>query len=162
MEPTLRSLELSALQNIEDGGSQQIANTLHATAKSRCRLSDRSDLAALERQAEAVTGSFNAQELANTMWASATMGRAPGAGVVRGLEVRAQAAAPTMKAQNVANTLWAYATMGRAPRSQKDHPSATPSRPLAHRPFPFSRLIFISFSNKKQTSQGHPCGVWMV
>ena len=34
VEQALRSLELSALQNIEDFGSQQIANTLHAMANS--------------------------------------------------------------------------------------------------------------------------------
>ena len=53
--------------------------------------------------------------VANTLWAYATMGRAPSAGVMRGLEGRAEAVAPTMQAQSVANTLWAYATMGRAP-----------------------------------------------
>ena len=89
VEQALRSLELSALQNIEDFGSREIANTLHAMAKSRYRLSDRSVLAALERQAEAVAGSFNAQDVANTLWAYATMRREPGAGVMRGLEQRA-------------------------------------------------------------------------
>ena len=36
-------------------------------------------------------GSFNAQGVANTLWAYATMGRAPGAGVMRLLEGRAEA-----------------------------------------------------------------------
>jgi len=62
-----------------------------------------------------VAGSFNAQDVANTLWAYATMGRAPGAGVMRGLEGRAEAVAGTFIAQDVANTLWAYATLGREP-----------------------------------------------
>ncbi len=32
----------------------------------------------LEGQVEAMAGSFNAQEVANTLWAYATMGREPG------------------------------------------------------------------------------------
>ena len=51
----------------------------------------------------------------NTLWAYATMGRAPGAGLMRALEGRAEAVAGTFKEQEVANTLWAYATMGREP-----------------------------------------------
>jgi hypothetical protein len=65
----------------------------------------------LEGRAEALAGTFNAQNVANTLWAYATMGREPGAGVMRGLEGRAEALADTFKAQDVANTLWAYATM---------------------------------------------------
>ena len=107
VEQALRSLELSALQNIEDFGSQQIANTLHAMAKSRYRLSDRSVLAALERRAEALVSTFNAQDVANTLWAYATMGREPSAGVMRGLEGRAEAVVSTFNAQEMANTLWA-------------------------------------------------------
>jgi hypothetical protein len=45
--------------------------------------------------------------VANTLWAYATMGRAPGAGLLKVLEGRAEAVAGTFKAQNVANTLWA-------------------------------------------------------
>jgi hypothetical protein len=45
--------------------------------------------------------------VANTLWAYATMGREPGAGVMRVLEGRAEALADTFNARNVANTLWA-------------------------------------------------------
>jgi len=62
-----------------------------------------------------LSGTFNAQGVANTLWAYATMGRAPGAGVMRALEGRAEAVAGTFNALEVANTLWAYATMGREP-----------------------------------------------
>jgi hypothetical protein len=69
----------------------------------------------LEGRAEALAGTFNAQNVANTLWTYATMGREPGAGVMRGLEGRAEALAGTFKAQEVANTLWAYAKMKRTP-----------------------------------------------
>ena len=72
-------------------------------------------LEALEQQAEAVAGTFNVQELANTMWAYATKGREPGEGVMRELEGRVEAVAGTLNVQELANTLWAYATMGREP-----------------------------------------------
>ena len=56
--------------------------------------------------AEALAGTFKAQNVANTLWAYATMGREPGAGVMRELEGRAEALAGTFNAQDVVNTLW--------------------------------------------------------
>jgi len=61
----------------------------------------------LEVRTEALALTFKAQNVANTLWAYATMGREPSAGVMRGLEVRAEALAPTFTEQDVANTLWA-------------------------------------------------------
>ena len=43
----------------------------------------------LAGRAEAVAGKFKAQDVANTMWARATMERVPGAGLMRELETRA-------------------------------------------------------------------------
>ena len=40
----------------------------------------------LEGRAEALAGTFNAQEVAIMLWAYVTMGREPWAGVMRGLE----------------------------------------------------------------------------
>jgi hypothetical protein len=63
-----------------------------------------------------VAGTFNAQDVANTLWAYATIGREPGAGLMmRALEGRAEALEGTFKAQDVAITLWACATTGREP-----------------------------------------------
>ena len=42
------------------------------------------------RRAEALAGTFNAQEVANTLWAYATMGWEPGVGMMRALEGRAE------------------------------------------------------------------------
>ena len=60
----------------------------------------------LEGRAEAVAGTFYAHGVANTLWAFATMGREPGAGLMRVLEGRAEAVAGMFNAQHVANTLW--------------------------------------------------------
>jgi len=46
-------------------------------------------------RAEAVAGTFEAQEVANMLWAYATLGRAPGEVLMRGLEGRAEAVAGT-------------------------------------------------------------------
>jgi hypothetical protein len=60
----------------------------------------------LEGRAEALAGTFKAQNVANTLWAYATMRRAPGAGLMKALEGRAEALAGTFNAQDVTNTLW--------------------------------------------------------
>ena len=54
---------------------------------------------------EALAGTFKAQGVASTLWACATMGREPGAGLMSELEGRAEALAGTFNAQGVANTL---------------------------------------------------------
>ena len=63
----LRTLEESALQNIHDFGSQGIANTLHIMAKQRHYKPIGNLLLSLERRAEAISGEFNSQEVANTL-----------------------------------------------------------------------------------------------
>jgi len=62
----------------------------------------------LEGRAEALACTCNTQDVANTLWAYATMGREPGAGLLQELEGRDEALAGTFNVQNVANTLWAY------------------------------------------------------
>jgi len=52
----------------------------------------------LEGRAEAVAGTINVENVANTLWAYAKMGREPGAGMMRVLEGRAEAVAGTMDA----------------------------------------------------------------
>ena len=69
----------------------------------------------LEGRAESLAGTFNTQNVANTLWAYATMGREPGEDLMRGLEGRTESLAGTFNEQEVANTLWVYATMWREP-----------------------------------------------
>ena len=66
--------------------ARQVANTLHTMAKNRYSPLDLSLVPELERRAEALAGTFDTQNVANTLWAYATMGREPGAGVMRELE----------------------------------------------------------------------------
>ena len=115
MQRALNALEAAALRSMDAFQGRNVANILHIMAKTRYRPWDAALVPRLEGRAEALAGTFNAQEVASTLWAYATMGREPGAGVMRGLEGRAEALAGTFKAQDVANTLWAYARMGRGP-----------------------------------------------
>jgi hypothetical protein len=66
LKQALQTLEGSALQNMQDFGAQQIANTLHIMAKQRYRATGPL-LLALERRAEAISGEFNSQAVANTL-----------------------------------------------------------------------------------------------
>jgi hypothetical protein len=101
----LQSLEGSALQNMQDFGSQQIANTLHIMAKQRYKTTG-SLLLAMERRSEAISGQFNSQDISNTLWAFATMGTRPGEQMMGQLERRAEAISGEFNSQEVANTLW--------------------------------------------------------
>jgi hypothetical protein len=68
---------------------------------------------ALEAAAVRVAPSMKPQEVANTMWALATLGWQAADGAMRcALEAAAVRVAPSMNAQDVANTLWALATLG--------------------------------------------------
>ena len=69
---------------------QQIVNVLHIMAKNRYKSCL---LPALERRAEATAGKFSSEEVANTLWAFATMGRDPGERVMELLERRTEATA---------------------------------------------------------------------
>ena len=73
----------------------------------------------LEGRGEAIAGTFNPQNVANTLWAYATLGRAPGAGLMSVLEGRAEAVADTLNAQGVANTLWAACVFSTLSASQE-------------------------------------------
>jgi hypothetical protein len=72
----------------------------------------------LERRAEAISGEFNSQNVANTLWAFARMGRKPGERMMGQLEQRAEAISGEFNSQEIASTLWAFATMGRKPRER--------------------------------------------
>jgi hypothetical protein len=69
----------------------------------------------LERRAEAISRQFNSQDIANTLWAYATMRTKPGERMMGQLERRAEAISGEFNSQGIANTLWAFATMGTKP-----------------------------------------------
>jgi hypothetical protein len=67
----------------------------------------------LETGVMRVAPSMKAQNVANTLWALATLGWQASEGSMRSVMERAvMRVAPSMKAQNVANALWALATLG--------------------------------------------------
>jgi len=74
-------------------------------------------LGALSAVVERSAGAFNPQELANTLWAYATLGEAPSASVLGALSAVVERSAGAFKPQDVANTLWAYATLQIEPPS---------------------------------------------
>jgi hypothetical protein len=110
----LQKLKESALQNMQEFGAREIANTQHIMAKERYKPRGHL-LLAFEGRAEAISGEFDSQGFANTLWAYSKMGRQPGQGLMRKLEEQAEELAHKFNSQDVANTLWAYATLGRQP-----------------------------------------------
>ena len=67
----------------------------------------------LERRAEAMSGQLNSQEVANTLWAFATMRTKPGERVMGQQKRRAQAISGEFNSQHVANTLWVFVSSSR-------------------------------------------------
>ncbi len=66
----------------------------------------------LERRAEAISGEFKSQDVANTLCAYATMRTKLGERMMGQLERRAEVISGEFKSQDVANTLCSFATMG--------------------------------------------------
>ena len=67
-----------SVRTIENFGAQGISNTLHIMAKTCYRPWDRPLIPELEGRAEALAGTFNTQNVANTLTAYAKIGRGPG------------------------------------------------------------------------------------
>ena len=101
VERTLQVLEAAALRMIDAFDAKAVTSMLHIIAKTRYSPCDQSLVPKLEGRAVALAGTFNAQDVANTLWAYATMGREPGAGLMRKLEGRAEALAGTFNAQEI-------------------------------------------------------------
>jgi len=83
VERALQAIEAAALRTMDAFKGREVANILHIMAQTHHRPWDPALVPKLEGRAEALAGTFNAQEVANTLWAYATMGREPGAGCGR-------------------------------------------------------------------------------
>jgi hypothetical protein len=101
---------------------QHVANTTHGIAKlheaGRLDAADGSvgdALAALETDTVRVAPTMNPQDVANTVWAYAALGRMPDDKTWAALETAAGRVAREMNPQNVANVMWAYAKLERMP-----------------------------------------------
>jgi len=110
----LQELTESQMQNMD---GRQVANILHAITKGKAAgtASIKQLVQKLMAKATTVSQSFEPQHVANTVWALATMGVTPDAGLLRAMQVRATAVAGEFNPQNVANTLSALAKMGVTP-----------------------------------------------
>ena len=110
---------LQALETAARGGwthsKHKVANILHIMDKTRYRPWDTALVPKLEERAEVVAGTFNAQDVANTLCAYATNGAGALGGGDAGAGGAGGGVGGHVPAQNVANTLWAYAMMGREP-----------------------------------------------
>jgi len=73
---------------------------------------DRGLLEAMQRQATATAGKFDSQEVANVLWALATMGVQADQRLLAAMQKQAIATEGGFTAQGVSNLLWALATMG--------------------------------------------------
>jgi hypothetical protein len=111
---TLQELTESQMPKMDGRG---VSNILHAIAKAKA--ADTGSMKQLVNKlmakATPVSQSFDPQAVANTVWALATMGVTPEAGLLRAMQGRATALAGEFNPQAVANTVWALATMGVTP-----------------------------------------------
>jgi hypothetical protein len=114
-QDALQTLEECALRKMGEFEAREVANLLHAMAKTGYRPAQSSLLAELERRVELKASNFTPQGVSNTLWAWASMHRRPSEGPMKALDARVEAIAHTFHSQAVANSLWAWAKLGRRP-----------------------------------------------
>ena len=102
-------------QHVQAFGARDCANTLHTLAKTQGWRPCPDLMCALESRALQVQGDFNPQDIANMLWAFATLGRQPEDALVAWLSERALQVQGAFNPQDIANTLWAFATLERQP-----------------------------------------------
>ena len=120
-DDSFRGLMARARAMCADGRLQarELANLTHAVAKmsaaGKLATADagvEDMLTALEQRVVLVASGMNSQEVANSIWSHATLGRSPGAEAWTALEAAVVRVGPGMNEQGVANTLWGVATAG--------------------------------------------------
>jgi len=107
--------EAQVVRHVAAAGPRECANVLHALATSGH--APRLDiLPAIEaRMQQLGRNAFNPQDIANTLWAYATMERTPGQALWTVLEHQVTQHSHLFTPQNLANTLWAYGVQGQLP-----------------------------------------------
>ena len=98
-------------------GPREMSNMLHALAKSGRRFCSLSEalVAAFEQRSLACIQEWNGQDIGNTLWAYATLRRAPAPPLLEALQGKAVQMARHFTAQQISNTLWAFATLKLSP-----------------------------------------------
>ena len=105
--------------------ARELANLTHAVAKmsaaGKLAAADadvQDMLAALEERVVHVASDMKPQEVSNTVYSFAVLGREPGAAARGALEVAVMRVGPDMVPQAVANTAWSFATLGLMPGAE--------------------------------------------
>jgi len=105
--------------------ARQLANLTHAVAKmsaaGKLATADsgvQDTLVALEQRVVLVALDMHSQNVSNTVYSFAVLGRMPGAQTRAALEVAVVREARHMKPQEVSNTSWAFATLGLKPGAE--------------------------------------------
>ena len=92
--------------------THQLCGKMHSRGQSSGPREDaRQSISALIARASETVGDFKPQEVANLMWALATLGVDPGAELATAMSRRAVASAGEFKQQDVANLMWALAVL---------------------------------------------------
>ena len=110
----LRSTSTSVVNGVN------VATAFHRAAKLGAQARPRPQEADLEHIISLIDTKFDefgSREVANTLWAYATLGLAPSATVLGALSTAVERLAGAFNAQNVANTLWAFAVLHTEPPS---------------------------------------------
>ena len=101
---------------VDDFNHVNVATALHTmarltkgTRRTAKPSAHRFTIQALSRRARDTAEAFNPQNVANTLWALATMGEKPERELLGALLRRARDTAEAFKPQELANTLWAFA-----------------------------------------------------
>jgi len=103
-------------RRIHEFNSQEIGNMAWAYATLKYRDDDFFD--SLAKAATPLLPHFVAQNLANTLWAFASVGRKNDAALFYAVAKQAQGIPDAFKPQEIANMLWAFATAGAEPPKQ--------------------------------------------
>ena len=105
--------------------AQAVANIIHAVSKmSAAGKLDAADadvqdtLTALEQRVVRVASDMESQNVSNTVYSFAVLGREPGAEALAALEFAVMRVGPDMVPQAVANTAWSFATLGLMPGAE--------------------------------------------
>lgn len=113
----IRALTHQAVKQQAHFKPQELANILWAwaTLDLEVQFPDSGMLPKMEARALRLADEFNAADVAITVWALATMRRAPAEELREALSVNAARLVHTFKAQDVSNYLWGLATLGLEP-----------------------------------------------
>lgn len=115
VEEAACALEEAYVKMLPSAGAREACEALRAIAKAQYQPANSSLLGMLEQRAEHTAGEAAARDLANCLWAFATLQRKPPARLLTLLEVRIEQTAANAAPADIGDTLWAYASLDCSP-----------------------------------------------